>query len=116
VFLANILNGIYVTSFDMSAAGNDLSQLDLGKPGDPGRNIMQASIGANPDLAGLCVGMSGGQGALTLSAQGNIFAGPKDCGSSTASLVWSTVCGGFADVGVVPAGGTTVTVDAAACQ
>ncbi len=116
VFLANILNGVYITSFDMSAAGNDLSQLDLGKAGNPGRNILQASTGANPDLAGLCVGMSGGQGALALSAQGNIFSGGTDCASSTATLVRSGVCGGFVDLGVVPAAGTTVTVDVATCQ
>ena len=103
VFLANVLNGVYITSYDTSAAGNDLSQLDLGTAADPGRNIMQAALGSNPNLAGLCVGMSPGLNmALTLSARGNIFAGPTDCATSTAALVRSTVCGGFADVGRGP--------------
>ena len=30
VFLANVLNGVYVTPYEANAAGNDLSQLDLG--------------------------------------------------------------------------------------
>jgi hypothetical protein len=105
-----------VTSYDLSATGNDLSQLDLGTATDPGRNVLQAAIGFNPDLAGLCVGMSGGQGTLTLTARGNIFAGPTDCATSTASLMRSVVCGGYVDVGVVPATGTTVNVDVATCQ
>jgi hypothetical protein len=75
-----------------------------------------------PDLAGLCIGMSSGRGLLTLSARGNVFAapsasaGPIDCTSSTAAIVRSTVCGGFVDLGVVPATGTTVDVDVATCQ
>ena len=116
VFLANVLNGVYVTGYDATAAGNDLSQLDLGSASDPGRNVLQASVGSMPDLAGLCVGMSPGRGALTLSARGNIFAGPTDCSTSTAAVVRSAVCNGFVDLGVVPSGGTTVTVDVATCQ
>ena len=83
---------------------------------DPGRNVLQAAVGSMPDLAGLCVGMSPGRGLLTLSARGNVFAGPTDCATSTAAVVRSTVCGGFVDLGVVPATGTTVTVDVASCQ
>jgi len=116
VFLANTLNGIYVTSYDGTAAGNDLSQVDLGKAGAPGRNYIQALFGANPDLAGLCVSMSGGMGTLTLAAEGNLFAGPTDCTVSTAGIVRSTVCGGYVDLGVIPASGTTVNVDVALCH
>jgi hypothetical protein len=116
VFLANVLNGVYVTSFDASAAGNDLSQLDLGSVSDPGRNVLQAAVGSMPDLAGLCVGMSPGRGLLTLSARGNLFSGPTDCSTSTMAIVRSAVCGGFVDLGVVPQTGTTVTVDVATCQ
>jgi hypothetical protein len=60
VFLGNGLNGLYLTSFDATGGGNDLSQIDLGKAGEPGRNQLQAATGANPNLAGLCVAMSGG--------------------------------------------------------
>ena len=42
--------------------------------------------------------------ALTLSARGNVFAGPIDCTTSTAAIVRSNVCNGFVDLGVVPAG------------
>jgi hypothetical protein len=116
VFLANVLNGVYITSYDGTAAGNDLSQIDLGSTADAGRNVLQAAIGSMPDLAGLCVGMSGGRGLLTLSARGNVFAGPTDCSTSTASIVRSAACAGFVDLGIVPATGTIVTVDVASCQ
>ena len=103
VFLANVLNGVYVTPYEATSAGNDLSQLDLGTAADPGRNTMQAALGSMPNLAGLCLGMTPGLNmALTLSARGNIFAGPTDCATSTAAIVRSTVCNGFADIGVVP--------------
>jgi hypothetical protein len=116
VLLNNGLNGAYITSFDGTAAGNDLSQIDLGRSGSPGRNHLQALLGSGPDLAGLCVAMSTGMGALTLSAQGNIFAGPTDCTISSAGIVRSAVCGGYVDLGVLPALGTTVTVDVAMCM
>jgi len=116
VFLANVLNGVFVTSFDATAAGNDLSQLDLGTAADGGRNVLQSAVGSMPDLAGVCVQMASGRGTLTLSARGNVFAGPIDCTSSTSPIVRSTVCNGFADLGVVPASGTTVNVDVATCQ
>ena len=117
VFLANVLNGVYVTPYEATAAGNDLSQLDLGTAADPGRNMMQAALGSMPNLAGLCLGMTPGLNmALTLSARGNVFAGPTDCATSTAAIVRSTVCSGFADIGVVPGGDTAVNVDVATCQ
>jgi len=116
VFLANVLNGVYVTGFDGTAAGNDLSGLDLGSASDAGHNVFQAAVGSMPDLAGLCVGMSPGRGIVTLSARGNVFAGPTDCATSMAGIVRSGVCGGFVDLGVVSAVGTTVTVDVAGCQ
>jgi hypothetical protein len=45
-----------------------------------------------------------------------VFAGPTDCATSTAAVVRSTVCNGFVDLGVVPSGNTTVTVDVGTCQ
>jgi hypothetical protein len=116
VLLANLLNGTLITAYDMTAPGNDLSQIDLGRPSDPGRNWLQGAMGSNPDLAGVCVSMSPNQGTLTLSAQGNIFAGPLDCTTSTAAVTRSAVCGGYVDLGVISAAGTTVTVDVAMCQ
>src|SRR4029079_2660197 len=83
VFLANVLNGVYVTGYDGTAAGNDLSQIDLGTAADKGHNPLQALLGSSPDNTGLCVSMSGGMGALTLRAVGNVFAGPLDCASTS---------------------------------
>jgi hypothetical protein len=117
VFLANGANGVYVTSYDGSAAGNDLSQIDLGTVADPGHNTLQASLGSNPDVTGLCVSMSPGVDAFTLHAAGNIFAGPLDCTRvlpPPAPVLRAQTCSGFVDVGVVL--GTTVVVDTAGCN
>lgn len=117
VFLNDMLNGVFVTSSGSSAAANDLSGIDLGAAGDPGRNQLQASSGASPDLAGLCISMAAGQGALGLPAEGNIFSGPTDCTSSGAAIVRSMAsCSGHVDLGIVPASGTTVNVDLATCH
>ncbi|HEY5091618.1 MAG TPA: hypothetical protein VIK30_16680, partial [Polyangia bacterium] len=116
VFLDNGLNGVYIAFYDGTAAGNDLSGIDLGNAGDPGRNQLQAALGSGPNLAGLCIGMAAGQGTLTLGAEGNIFSGPTDCTGSNATIVRSPVCGGDVDLGVVAAAGTGVTVDLATCH
>jgi hypothetical protein len=117
VFLDNLLNGVYITTNGTGATSNDLSGLDLGAAGDPGKNQLQASLGANPDLAGLCISMAAGQGTLTLSAQGNVFSGPTDCTSSSATVNRSNAsCSGYVDLGLVPAVGTTVNVDVATCH
>jgi len=115
VFLANGGNGVYVTSYDGTAAGNDLSQLDFGTAADPGRNTLQALLGSNPDVTGVCVSMAPNRGALTLHAAGNVFAGPVDCSTSMAPLLRAPTCSGFVDVGVVISAGTAVTVDASGC-
>jgi hypothetical protein len=116
VFLANVLNGVYLTSYDGTAAGNDLSGIDLGTAADGGRNVLQAAVGSMPNLAGLCVQMGSGGGTQTVAARGNLFAGPNDCASSTSPISRSAVCNGFVDLGVVPMTGTTVNVDVATCQ
>jgi hypothetical protein len=116
VLLNNKLNGLLVTSSDSSAASNNLGTIDLGVAGDPGRNLIQTAAGSNPDLTGLCVQMSTGQGPLALSAEGNIFSGPTDCGSSTNTIVRSGSCAGGVDIGVIGATGTTVTIDLATCH
>jgi len=116
VLLNNKLNGLLVTSSDPSAASNNLATIDLGTAGDPGLNQLQASNGSNPDLTGLCVAMSPGQGTLVLSAEGNVFAGPTNCASSTNAIVRSTSCTGGVDLGIIAAMGTSVGVDLASCQ
>jgi hypothetical protein len=116
VLLNNKLNGLFLTAADSTAASNDLSGINLGTAGDPGLNQLQASLGSNADLAGLCVSMAASQGALSLSAEGNTFAGPTDCTTSTNSIVRSSTCANNVDIGVVPASGTTVTIDAAGCN
>ena len=116
IFLANGTNGVYVTAYDGSAAGNDLSRLDLGTGSDPGHNTLQASLGSNPDVTGVCVSMAAGRGALTLEAAGNTFAGPIDCSLSADAIVRAGTCSGFVDVGVVGIAGTNVTVDASGCR
>ena len=126
VILANPTNGVYVTSFDNTAAGNDLSQLDLGTVADPGHNTLQAALGSNPDVAGVCVSMAAAQDALklradalTLHAAGNVFAGPIDCATASLPpplLLRAPTCSGFVDVGVALALGTTVTVDTSGCN
>jgi len=116
VLLNNKLNGLLVTSSDPSAASNNLATIDLGTAGDPGLNQLQASNGSNPDLTGLCLSMSPAQGTLTLSAEGNVFAGPTNCTSSTNAIVRSSSCTGGVDLGIIAAAGTSVTVDLATCQ
>jgi hypothetical protein len=116
VLLNNKLNGLLVTSSDTSPASNNLTTIDLGTAGDPGLNQLQASNGSNPDLTGLCLAMSPGQGTLTLSAEGNVFAGPTNCASSTNAIVRSSSCTGGVDLGIIAAAGTSVTVDLASCQ
>ena len=84
--------------------------------GDPGLNQIQAALGANADLTGLCLSMSTRQGTLSLSAQGNVFAGPTDCTTSTNGVMRATSCSNNADLGIVPASGTTVNVDLTTCH
>ena len=116
VLLNNKLNGLFLTASDSSSASNDLSGINLGTAGDPGLNQIQAALGANADLTGLCVSMASGQGTLSLAAQGNVFAGPTDCTSSTNGIMRATSCSNNADLGIVPASGTTVNVDLTTCH
>ena len=85
ILLANGASGGFLTAYDNTTAGNDLSQVDLGTVADPGHNTLQALIGSNPDVTGVCVSMSGSMGALTLHAAGNVWAGPVDCSTTTIS-------------------------------
>ena len=118
VALANGLNGIVITNAANTAAGNDLSGIDLGVMTDFGHNILQASIGSNPNFAaGLCVRPGATAGAQTLTAMGNVFTGPRDCSQATpGAVVKATTCAGRVDEAVVPAGNANVTVLLNNCQ
>jgi hypothetical protein len=116
VLLNNKQNGLFLTSADTTAASNDLGGINLGTAGDPGLNQLQASLGSNADLAGLCVAMAASQGALPLAAEGNVFSGPTDCTTSTNTVARSASCTNNVDIGVVPASGTMVTIDTASCH
>ena len=62
MFLNNATNSVYVSP-STTAAGNALSQIDLGP-----RITAATTTGAarsNPDLTGVCVTMSPGMGALS---------------------------------------------------
>ena len=86
VFLANVLNGVYVTALRRDGGGQRPVAASISGPcRTPGHNVLQAAVGSMPDLAGLCVAMSPRAGTLTLSARGNVFAGPTDCATSTAA-------------------------------
>ena len=113
VLLANKSNGVLVSP-GATAAGNDLSRIDLGVAGDPGRNILQAVAAGNPNGgAGLCIERVVSQQSLTVRARGNLFAG-LDCGASPFGVIReSTSCEAPVDVAV--AAGSLVTVDVAGC-
>jgi hypothetical protein len=118
VALANGLNGVVITNAANTAAGNDLSGIDLGVMTDLGHNILQASIGSNPNFgAGLCVRPGVTAGAQTLTAMGNVFTGPRDCAQATpGAVVRAATCAGRVDEAVVPAGNAAVTVLLNNCQ
>jgi hypothetical protein len=122
IFLANGIDGILVSNNGATAAGNDLSAIDLGTAGDFGHNYLEVplgSLGVNT-TAGLCVGMSANQGALTLQAAGNLMvttgsATQVDC-STTAATVTRGTCSGRNSVGVAAAAGTAVSVVLSMCM
>jgi hypothetical protein len=118
VVLANAGNGILISSFNDTAAGNDLSKLDLGVVGSSGANMLQASAGANPNgVAGVCTTMSKLQGALTLFAIGNVFSGPRDCAQATPGAITRRDGANCmkADVSNAMSANTTVTFNVANC-
>ena len=96
-----------LTNIDLGTATADAGATDGG--GTPGGNVFQATIGSNPNAgAGICLQMDGNSG--TLSAQGNMFSGGKNCATTAASLTFSgTACSAFRDLGLTAArgGGST---------
>lgn len=121
VLLANGGSGVLLEPAAASVAGNDVSGIDLGVSGDPGKNIVQALLGSNPNTgAGLCVDLSAAAGTATVRARGNLFAGTAsvlDCSAATPSgkIAIADNCGRV-NVGVRKQVGTTVTVELNNCQ
>ena len=118
VVLANGQSGIAINAAANTAAGNDLSGIDLGVMNDFGHNILQASIGSNPNFAaGLCVRPGPTAGAQTLTAMGNVFTGPRDCAlAAPGTITKAATCTGRVDQGIVPNGTANVTVLVNNCQ
>jgi hypothetical protein len=123
VFGANAIDGILVSNSGGTAAGNDLTAINLGAVGDPGLNYLQTPLGAlGTNLtAGLCVGMSGGMGALTLNAAGNELvstAGAQvNCSTTAATVTKAATCTTHNSIGgATAAAGTTVTIALSLCN
>jgi hypothetical protein len=110
VLLMNARSGIAIYPWATTGMPSieDVSNIDLGKAGDPGKNVLQATSGGNA-LAGICLGLDAG--TATLSAEGNLFAA-GNCGSASATLSAATTCAGGVDVAVTGAGNL---VDAKGC-
>ncbi|HMI85063.1 MAG TPA: hypothetical protein VK550_13270 [Polyangiaceae bacterium] len=104
--LGNNASGIAVVTWVSGASRNNvLAGIDLGKPSDPGNNVLQTSGGQDPNQgAGICLQMDENSG--TLSAQGNAFSGGKNCAATAASLTFNSGnCNGNRDLGLIPSGG-----------
>ena len=130
ILLGNVQYGIIVGSGANTIAGNDLSKLDLGKPGDAGKNYLQTPVGAlgTNSSGGLCVALtnctgaclSGGALTENVSAEGNLMVTAVgntqvDCSTNTSAITKGT-CGGQRSDGINVATGITTTVDVAGCM
>ena len=71
IFLGNVQYGVIVGSGANTIAGNDLSNLDLGKAGAPGKNYLQTPVGALGvnSQGGLCVALTACTGACRVEAR-----------------------------------------------
>jgi hypothetical protein len=107
--LGNFNNGVIVLTTVIGANRyNALTDIDLGRPSDPGNNQFQATIGSNANQgAGICLQVDPSTG--TLSARGNLFSGGKNCATTAASLTFNNAsCGSNRDLGLaVSSGGAT---------
>jgi hypothetical protein len=114
---------IRIANSGATAAGNDLTGIDLGTAADFGRNYIQLPNGvlgfhAN---AGICVVMSAAMGTLNVQAAGNFMVTSGNPGTqldcATASGTVSTGnCSGRNSFGVSAAVGTTITRDLSMCN
>jgi hypothetical protein len=120
VALANQANGVLVSTYVNGAIrSNNTSLMDLGTAGQNpsyGGNTFQASLGANPNLgAGICLSLDRTAGSK-LNAAGNVFAGPTNCASSTATLTSNATCSKAVDVSVRTTGPTANSIDVSQCK
>jgi hypothetical protein len=117
--LANGSNGILISTYvNGGARNNDTSKIDLGSTTGPsyGGNTVQAALGGNPNsAAGICLSLDRMAGS-TLNAAGNIFSGPTDCSSSTATLTKNGSCSGAVDYSVRTTGTTTNAIVVSQCH
>ena len=129
ILLGNFQYGVIVGGANV-ASGDDVTKLDLGKAGDPGKNWIQTPVGATGANAngGLCVGLAnctgaclGGMGTITenVSAEGNEMVSTVnaqvDCSVSTATITKGG-CGAQRSDGINAATNVTTTVDVAGCM
>ena len=119
IVLANAANGVIVsTNTAVTPNSDDTSKIDLGTTTGPsyGKNTLQASLGSNPNgNAGICLQLTRTAGSV-LNAAGNIFSGPVDCSTSTATLKHGNTCAGRVDVAVSAAGTTTNSIVVSQCN
>jgi hypothetical protein len=138
VFLGNgVQNGVSTNRYGVIigganvASGDDVSKIDLGKAGDPGKNWLQTPVGATGTNTGggLCVSLAnctsvgclGGSGGITanVSAEGNEMVSTGgaqvDCSTSTSTITKGT-CGNGRSDGINTATNVTITVDVAGCM
>ncbi|HVW29136.1 MAG TPA: hypothetical protein VHC69_27410 [Polyangiaceae bacterium] len=116
--LANATNGVLVSTYNTNGTtSNDVSHMDFGSSSSAGANVLQASLGQNPNGgAGICLNVARNAGA-TLKARGNIFSGPRDCSKSNAgTLTRNATCTNDVDVSVHVTGATSDTIDVTNCQ
>ncbi len=129
VMATNLQYGVLVSGAN-SIAGEDTSNIDLGKPSDPGKNWLQTPVGAtgNNVNGGLCVALTNCTGAClaggplteNVSAEGNEMVSNAgnlqvDCSTQTTVITKGT-CGGQRSDGINAATGITTTTDIAGCQ
>jgi hypothetical protein len=73
VFGGNAVDGVLIGNVNNTAAGLDVSAIDLGSAADPGHNWLQVPLGVsgNNPTAGLCVNLGANTAGGTLRAAGN---------------------------------------------
>lgn len=100
ILLNNHGSGINVTRDDNATSMNtDVTGMDIGLHAinDPGRNILQVSIGGSNIGAGICLYVD--SRTANLQAHGNIFSGPNDCARvSPPRISFAEQCFGRVDV------------------
>jgi hypothetical protein len=121
VSLANATDGVLITTGDATAAGEAVGGIDLGTANSFGHNILQVPLTAAADHSnpgvGICLSLDKDSGTQTLSAAGNVFAGPLDCSKGTPGGVLNknATCGARFDEGIVVTTGTTATIVSSNC-